>query len=68
MVWAIPRLENETREYIPTREAAHHLRRSIQTLHSWSAGERNAPLQSIRVKNRLYWPVADIKRLLGVEV
>ena len=58
-------LAQETRAAIPTAEAAAHLNRAQQTLLLWSCKE-NGPLRPVRVMGRLAWPVADIKRLLGV--
>ena len=54
----------ETRSAIPTAEAAHHLSRSAQTLWLWAC--KSGPICPIRVNGRLAWPVADIKRVLGV--
>lgn len=69
MAWAITPLAQETRATVSTREAAHHLGRSKATLHAWSCGARSAPLQPVRCGGgRLKWSVADIRRLLGVEV
>lgn len=59
-------LNLETRVGVSTTEAAHHLNRSAQTLRTWSCTQAG-PLQPIRVGRRLVWPVADIKRLLGVQ-
>lgn len=68
MAWAIPPLSHETRDTIPTREAAFHLRRSPATLHAWSCGSRNGPIQPVREEGgQLRWRVADIKALLGVD-
>ena len=67
MTAGIPSLSQETRETIPTREAAYHLHRSPQTLHAWSCGSRNGPIQPVRDGGQLRWRVADIKALLGVE-
>ena len=58
-------LDRETRATLPTHEAAHHLNRSAQTLRQW-AMRGDAPLRPLRVAGRLAWPVADIKRMLGV--
>lgn len=58
-------LEQETRSAIPTAEAAHHLSRSTATLQLW-ASKGWGPVKPLRVGGRLAWPVADIKRLLGV--
>lgn len=60
-------LAQETRTHIPTTEAARHLNREVQTLHQWSCGLKEGPLKPIRINGRLAWPVADIKRLLGLE-
>lgn len=62
---AIP-LELETRSALPTREAAHHLNRKMQTLHTWACFE-NGPIRPVRVNGRLAWRVADIQRVLNGE-
>jgi hypothetical protein len=59
-------LAQETRVALPTREAAFHLNRAQQTMRLWAMRE-NGPLRPIRVHGRLAWPVAEIRRLLGVE-
>lgn len=58
-------LELETRSTLPTAEAAGHLNRAKQTLRIWAMRE-DGPIRPIRVHGRLAWPVADIKRVLGV--
>ncbi len=58
-------LERETRTALPTHEAARHLARAPQTMRIWSCKD-NGPIRPIRVHGRLAWPVADIRRLLGV--
>jgi hypothetical protein len=55
----------ETRTHIPTADAAAHLLRCPQTMRTWAMTERG-PIRPIRVGVRLMWPVADIRRLLGV--
>ena len=60
-------LAQETRAALPTAEAAHHLSRSAQTLWLWACKE-SGPIRPIRINGRLAWPVADIKRVLGVGV
>ncbi|OAK61703.1 hypothetical protein A3K87_20670 [Variovorax paradoxus] len=57
-------LEQESRTALPTAEAAHHLNRSKATLQLWAC--KGGPVKPLRVGGRLAWPVADIKRLLGV--
>lgn len=58
-------LEQEPRTHLPTKEAAHHLNRRPQTLLIWACKE-NGPLRPVRIGGRLAWPVAEIKRVLGV--
>ncbi|MBV5297428.1 MAG: DNA-binding protein [Rhodoferax sp.] len=55
----------ETRTHIETAPAAFNLLRKEQTLRIWACKE-NGPLRPIRVNGRLAWPVADIRKLLGV--
>lgn len=58
-------LAQETREALPTREAAAHLSRAQQTLRTWAMRDGSGPLRPLRINGRLAWPVADIRRLLG---
>lgn len=58
-------LAQETRATLPTPEAAFHLNRAQQTLRLWSM-RGDGPIRPLRVAGRLAWPVADLKRLLGV--
>jgi hypothetical protein len=60
-------LDRETRAAIPTAEAAAHLGRAPQTLRLWAC-RQDGPLRPIRIHGRLAWRVADLQRLLGVEV
>ena len=61
-------LDREPRASLPTNEAAQHLNRRPQTLRGWSQ-QGIGPLQPAAViKRRLAWPVADIRRLLGITV
>lgn len=55
----------ETRAALPTPEAAFHLNRAQQTLRLW-AMDGSGPLQPRRINGRLAWPVADLRKLLGV--
>jgi hypothetical protein len=59
-------LELETRTAVDTKTAAHHLNREQQTLRVWACKE-NGPLRPLRVNGRLAWPIAEIRRLLGVQ-
>jgi hypothetical protein len=63
-------LESVTRPTVTTREAAFYLNRRPQTLRCW-ASEDDGPLRPVRVlgpesRGPLAWPVAEIKRLLGI--
>ena len=58
-------LDREPRASLPTNEAAQHLNRRPQTLRVWSM-TGSGPVTPIRIYGRLAWPVADIKRVLGV--
>lgn len=60
-----PSLELVNRPTVPTEQAAHYLNRRPQTLRGWACLE-NGPLRPVRVNGRLAWPVAEIKRVLGV--
>lgn len=60
-------IETEVRSTLTTTEAAAHLNRACQTLRIWACRE-NGPIRPIRVNGRLAWPVADIRRVLGVVV
>lgn len=60
-----PSLKQETRDTLPTREAAHHLNRAQQTLRMWACRE-DGPIRPIRVNGRLAWRTDDIRRLLEV--
>jgi hypothetical protein len=58
-------LAEEKRLALPTDEASGQLNRAQQTLRMWACKE-NGPIRPIRVNGRLAWPVAEIKRLLGI--
>ena len=62
-----PPLELETRPTVVTAAAAHYLNRRPQTMRTWACLE-NGPLRPIRVNGRLAWPVAELRRILGVDV
>ena len=62
---AIVALAVETRAAVDTATAAYHLSRKPQTLRAWACLE-NGPLRPLRVHGRLAWPVAELKRVLGV--
>jgi hypothetical protein len=58
-------LSQEARTAVDTATAATHLGRQPQTLRGWASRE-DGPLRPIRINGRLAWPVAELRRLLGV--
>jgi hypothetical protein len=58
-------LELEHRPAVDTAAAAYYLSRRPQTLRGWACLE-NGPLRPIRINGRLAWPVAELRRVLGV--
>ena len=58
-------LDAETRAAVDTATAAYHLSRQPQTLRGWACKE-DGPLRPVRVHGRLAWPVAELRRVLGV--
>ena len=62
---AYPSLETLTIPTVDTAAAAYFLNRRPQTLRIWACQE-NGPLRPVRVNGRLAWPVAEIRRVLGV--
>lgn len=58
-------LERETRATLPTPEAAYHLNRAQQTLRLW-AMRQDGPVRPLRINGRLAWPVAQLRKVLGV--
>jgi hypothetical protein len=58
-------LDCETRSAVDTACAAHHLSRAPQTLRAWACLE-NGPMRPLRINGRLAWPVAELRRVLGV--
>lgn len=59
-----PPLEQVTRTHVPTEQAAYYLARRPQTLRGWAMDGR--VIQPRRINGRLAWPVADLRRVLGV--
>ena len=55
----------EIRTHVTTAVMCRHLNRKEQTARAWACLE-NGPLRPIRICGRLAWPVAEIRRLLGV--
>jgi hypothetical protein len=60
-----PLLEQVTRPNVPTAQAAYYLDRRPQTIREWACFE-SGPIRPLRINGRLAWPVAELKRVLGV--
>ena len=60
-----PPLELVNRPTVPTEQAAYYLNRRPQTCRAWACFE-NGPLRPFRINGRLAWPVAELRRVLGV--
>lgn len=50
---------------VDTATAARFLNRRPQTLRGWACND-DGPVRCIRINGRLAWPVADLRRVLGV--
>ena len=63
-----PPLAEDTREAMPTTDAARHLGRTQQTMRRWACNQ-NGPIQPVRMGRRthLLWRTEDIRKLLRVE-
>ena len=60
-----PTLESVTRPTVYTSAAAYYFNRRPQTLRAWACLE-NGPLRPVRINGRLAWPVAELRRVLGM--
>lgn len=60
-----PPLENVNRPTVSTGQAAYYLNRQPQTCRGWACFD-NGPVRPLRINGRLAWPVAEIRRVLGV--
>jgi hypothetical protein len=60
-----PPLESVTRPNVDTAAAAYYVNRREQTLRCWACHE-NGPIRPLRINGRLAWPVAELRRVLGV--
>jgi hypothetical protein len=58
-------LELVNKPNVDTAHAAWLLSRRPQTLRGWACLE-NGPIRPMRINGRLAWPVAELKRVLGV--
>jgi hypothetical protein len=61
-----PPLELERRPNVNTDQAAFYMLRRPQTLRTWACLDGTGPLRPLRINGRLAWPVAEIRRVLGV--
>lgn len=60
-------LNHETRTHVTTAVMCRHLNRKAQTARSWASAETFPDgLRPLRVNGRLAWPVAGIRKVLGV--
>ena len=60
-------IDLETRSHVGTAVMCHHLDRREQTGRDWACRETYPEgLKPIRMHGRLLWPVAAIRKLLGV--
>ena len=58
-------LDRETRTHVNTATAAYHLNRQPQTLRGHACHE-DGPVRPLPINGRLAWPVAELRRVLGV--
>ena len=57
----------ETRSHVTTAVMCRHLNRKEQTARGWASSETFPEgLRPLRVNGRLAWPVAGIRKILGV--
>jgi hypothetical protein len=60
-------LHLETRTHVSTAVLCRHLNRKEQTARGWASAETFPEgLRPLRVMGRLAWPVAGIRKVLGV--
>ena len=65
MAVSFPPLARVDQDFVGTAQAAHYLDRKEGTLRIWACKSRG-PISPRSVGGRLAWPVAEIRRLLGV--
>jgi hypothetical protein len=61
-----PPLEQVTKPNLTTEELAFYADRQQQTLRIWACRTGSGPLTPLRINGRLAWPVAAVRKLLGV--
>jgi hypothetical protein len=60
-------LDQETRTHVSTPVMCRHIGRKEQTARGWASAETYPDgLKPLRINGRLAWPVAGIRRILGV--
>ena len=64
MQTTFPPLSQETRDVVPTAQAAFYLNRKPQTLRIWAFSETGL-IRPLRLGGRLAWRVSDIRALLA---
>jgi hypothetical protein len=62
-----PPLESVTRPVVNTASAAYYLNLRPQTLRDYACYQKG-PIRPLRIGGRLAWPVAELRRVLGVRV
>jgi hypothetical protein len=64
---AFPLLESVTKPTVDTAAAAFYMNRRPHTLRCWASAQTFPEgLKPVRVNSRLAWPVAGIRKALGV--
>lgn len=63
--YSFPPLPEVTSPTVTTEAAAYYLNRKPQTLRAHACRDAG-PICPLRINGRLAWPVADLRRLLGV--
>ena len=64
-VTQFPPLESVTRPTVDTAAAAYYLNRRPQTMRAHACRE-DGPIRPLRIHGRLAWPVAELRRVLGL--
>jgi len=62
-----PDIRTESRTHVPTDVAARWMLKRPQTLRGWACYSGTGPLVPIRILGKLAWPVAGIRKVLGVD-
>lgn len=62
-----PAITDESRPYVETKQASHYLTLADCTLRDWSR-RGTGPIKPRKFGRKLLWPMADIRKLLGLKV